>query len=856
MSLRRSHLSDPADNRDSKPAVLESPATSLRPTARGKFLFVNGAKFFVRGVTYGTFRPDAEGHEFPGREVVERDFAMMADVGINAVRTYTPAPRWLLDAALGHGLRVMVGLPSERSAAFFDYRKCAKSIEAMVRAEVRARAGHPAVLCYTIGNEIPASVIRWHGRRKAELFIERLFAAAKEEDPQGLVTYVNYPSTEYLQLPFLDLLAFNVYLESRQRFEAYVARLLNISDGRPLLMAEIGLDSLRHGENAQAETIGWQIRSIFRAGCAGAFVYSWTDEWHRGGGEVHDWKFGATDRERRPKRALAAVRQAYLQAPFPPGTAWPRISVVVCSYNGSRTIRECCQGLAGLTYPDYEVIVVDDGSTDGTGDIPAEYGFRVIRTTNHGLSSARNTGLGAATGDIVAYIDDDAYPDPHWLHYLALTFLEPSSTRHAGVGGPNLSPPGDGLVADSVARAPGGPSHVLLSDSTAEHIPGCNMAFRRSRLLAIGGFDPQFRTAGDDVDVCWRLQAKGFTLGFSPSAVVWHHRRNSIRAYLRQQRGYGRAEAMLEHKWPEKYNAAGHLTWNGRIYGSSLPMPGRRIGRIYHGVWGLAPFQTLYHPQPTLVGSLPLMSDWYLVIAGLTLVAALGWLWPPLYFFGLLAGLSVVASIVQAARCSARVTLSDRSRSRAGRFRAHLLTTCLILLQPLARLAGRLPHGLTLWRRRCKSGFLVPKIWTADIWSRRPMEGADWLLKIEEAVRSQAAVPRRGCDFDRWDLEVGGGIFGAARLSMAAEPHGDGRQLLRFKCWPHCSRLPLFLVLPFLVLSVLAASDGSAPFTWLILSAIALLPALRTILECSSSSSAFLSALSRIQHEEDCDEND
>ncbi|PYO73702.1 MAG: glycosyl transferase, partial [Gemmatimonadetes bacterium] len=109
-----------------------------------------------------------------------------------------------------------------------------------------------------------------------------------------------------------------------------------------------------------------------------------------------------------------------------------------------------------------------------------------------------------------------------------------------GVGGPNIAPPGDGPIAECVARAPGGPVHVLLNDREAEHIPGCNMAFRKSCLEAIGGFDPQFRTAGDDVDVCWRLQERGWTLGFHPAALVWHHRRNSLRTYWRQQIGYGR----------------------------------------------------------------------------------------------------------------------------------------------------------------------------------------------------------------------------------------------------------------------------------------------------------------------------
>src|SRR5207247_2750411 len=184
----------------------------------------------------------------------------------------------------------------------------------------------------------------------------------------------------------------------------------------------------------------------------------------------------------------------------------------------------------------------------------------LIRTEDRGLSRSRNMGMRAATGDIVAYIDDDARPDPHWLKYLAHTF---ATSGHAGVGGPNIPPPGDGPIADCVARAPGGPVHVLLSDREAEHIPGCNMAFRRSALAAIDGFDPQFRAAGDDVDVCWRLKERGRTIGFHPAAMVWPHRRNSVRADWMQQTGYGRAAAMLERKWPEKYNGPGDVSWAG-----------------------------------------------------------------------------------------------------------------------------------------------------------------------------------------------------------------------------------------------------------------------------------------------------
>ena len=172
-------------------------------------------KHYVRGVAYGTFRPGDEGHDYPAHALVEHDFAQMAANGINTVRTYTVPPRSLLDAAHQHGLRVLVGLPWEQHVAFLDDRALMRQIERSVREGVRACAGHPAVLGYTVGNEIPSSIVRWHGRARVEEFIGRLYHAAKDEDPNGLATYVNYPSTEYLQLDFLDFVCFNVYLEDR-----------------------------------------------------------------------------------------------------------------------------------------------------------------------------------------------------------------------------------------------------------------------------------------------------------------------------------------------------------------------------------------------------------------------------------------------------------------------------------------------------------------------------------------------------------------------------------------------------------------------------------------------------------------
>src|SRR6266581_1789336 len=379
----------------------------------GKFLWVGEEKLYVRGVTYGTFRPGMDGSAFPSPKVVEHDFSLMSANGVNAVRTYTPPPHWLLEIALKCNLRVLVGMQGERHYTFLHEKKMVREIRKQVRGAARACAGHPAVLGYLVANEIPASIVRWHGASAVEKFVKQLRDEVKEEDPEALVSYANYPSTEYLDLSFLDLVCFNVFLESQDKYDAYLARLQNLAGNRPLLVTEIGLDSHRNGEKAQSDCLDWQVRKAFE------------------------------------------------EVPFVSQEAWPKISVVVCTFNGSRTIRDCLEGIGKLRYPNYETIVVDDGSTDGAGDIAAEYDVRLIRTENQGLSAARNLGWQSAAGEIVAYIDDDARPDPDWLTYLAAAFLKED---YAGVGGPNMPVPGDGNTANCVANSPDGAGVLETTD--------------------------------------------------------------------------------------------------------------------------------------------------------------------------------------------------------------------------------------------------------------------------------------------------------------------------------------------------------------------------------------------------------
>ena len=763
---------------------LPAPEAPAAPRARlridGKFLSLDDRRFWIKGVTYGTFAPDAEGFLFPKREAVERDFFLMALRGFNAVRVYTVPPRWLLDCALQQGLSVMVGLPWEQHIAFLDDRPRRENIIKSVREGVRSCANHPAVLCYAIGNEIPAPICRWHGSRRIERWLRRLYETAKAEDPESLVTYVNFPSTEYLRLHFLDFITFNVYLEQQEKLEGYLARLQNLAGDKPLVMAEIGLDSRRNGEEAQARVLEWQVRTTMAAGCSGAFMFSWTDEWWRGGHNILDWDFGLVTRERQTKPALSAVARAFAEAPFAPRERLPSITVIVCSFNGERTLRDTFAGLKRVDYPGFDVVLVDDGSSDATPEIGRANGAEVISTPNRGLSSARNTGLAAASGEIVVYLDDDAWPDPLWLRYVAETFLK---FDHAAMGGPNLSPPGTGEIADCVDNAPGGPVHVLLDDRCAEHVPGCNMAFRKARLQEIGGFDPQYRAAGDDVDVCWRIMERGWTIGFHPAAQVWHHRRKTIRAYWRQQRGYGKAEALLERKWPAKYNIFGHVAWNGRLYGKGLTRVLGRTSRVYHGAWGSASFQARYDTPKSLLRVLPTMPEWYLILVGLALVSSMAVIWQRLIWVIPLLALAAGATIAQALLSASQAKFSTPARGWK-RTKLRLVTAWLHVIQPAARLWGRLRHGLHAGRLRLPTRLALPIARTVTVWRETWQPPEEKIRRLADWLRRDGAVIVSGGDYDRWDIAVRGGFFAGARILMTVEEHGSGKQLYRFLVAP------------------------------------------------------------------------
>ena len=543
----------------------------------------------MNAVTYGPF-PGGWPTSFA------TDFAQMTAAGFNAIRLYEMPGMRLLDAAADHGLKVFGGLEWGQSADFFQRPGIYTSAAVALVNALKETGNHPALAGVYVGNEIPADLARWMGPLKVRRAIEELIALGKELAPNLLFAYANYPSTEYLEPENADFTAFNIYLEGEPACRSYLRRLHHIAGDRPLVISEFGIDSRRNGLERQAEILRWASQAALDLETAGMTIYAWSDRWWVGT-EVLDWDFGLIDRQGNAKPALQTLQHLPISHQL---SAINLFSVIVCTRNGRDRIGACLTAIGKMDGGGFETIVVDDGSTDGSPDF-VEKNFpwaRLVRLEPCGLSSARNIGAAAAKGAVLAFTDDDCEPDREWIARLRPIFHE---GIFAAAGGPNLPPKPKTWEEAVVCAAPGAPSHVMLDDEEAEHLPGCNLAVTRAAFDAVGGFDPQFHTAGDDVDFCWRLRDAGFRLGFVPGAFVWHWRRPSISKFLGQQLGYGRAEHLLLAKHPARFSKRGDAKWHGFIYGGG-PVRVMADSIIYHGPMGDAGYQVITNRMLPLRG--------------------------------------------------------------------------------------------------------------------------------------------------------------------------------------------------------------------------------------------------------------
>ncbi len=787
----------------------------------GKFFRLGGERFTVKGITYGPFAPGGAEGAFPAGAEARRDFELIRELGANVLRVYhEPAVDWL-DEAGQAGLKVWIDVPWGVKQCFLDDPQQQRRIRQTIRETARRCARHPAVFALSVANEIPPDIVRWSGVRKMESFLDRMVAEVKEIDDDCLCTFGNFPPTEYLRPREIDFVSFNVYLHDPRPFESYLARLQMLADTRPLVLGEMGIDSIRQGEAAQSQRLHWQIESAFRLGCAGTVVFSFTDDWFTDGCAIENWAFGLTTRARERKPAFEAVRRQYGRAPLFPLPETPRVSVVVACYNGARTLRPCLESLQHLDYPDYDVIVVDDGSTDASAAIAGEFaGVRRIRhESNRGLSAARNTGIAAATGEVVAFTDADCRADRAWLHYLVGDLVR---GRFAGAGGHNLLPPDDSCVGAAVMVSPGGPAHVMLNDRQAEHVPGCNMAFLKWALAAIEGFDPDFRQAGDDVDLCWRLQQAGLRIGFSPGAFVWHYRRPTVGAYLRQQQGYGEAEAMLVRKHPEYFGWLGGGIWRGRIYSPAKYGLMFQRPRIYHGRFATGFYQLVYAAPPgTSAMGLTALEYHALATVPLTVLTL---------SFSLLLPAAIVAWALPVCVCVVAAAQAEVPRKKR-RFWTRPLVAGLYFLQPLARgwaryrgqlglhpasLAARENLDSLTWESR---GICCSRL---DFWSEGRAGRPAFLEAFVRRLDRAGWASKTDSGWNDYDVEITGSLWTRLQVATAAEVYPRGGQLIRCRLRPRWTYLSWLLFAAGLgLILLLIALWGQAEWRhWLLLAAL------------------------------------
>jgi cellulose synthase/poly-beta-1,6-N-acetylglucosamine synthase-like glycosyltransferase len=230
----------------------------------------------------------------------------------------------------------------------------------------------------------------------------------------------------------------------------------------------------------------------------------------------------------------------------------PDISIVIPVHNSLKTVTKCLDSLAALDHPSYEVIMIDDGSTDGTAEACESYdGVTVIRLEKGGPSRARNVGVHTARGEFIAFTDGDCVADRHWLTELEKGFASPNV---AGVGGDQRSPEDEtekGRHIQEFLKTIGFLTDYIKTDREMKetvHNPTCNSAYRKSILEEVGGFDETLWPS-EDVELDLKIRRLGYKLLYNPAAVVGHYRPTTYGGLARMMRRYGASQWPLFRKY-------------------------------------------------------------------------------------------------------------------------------------------------------------------------------------------------------------------------------------------------------------------------------------------------------------------
>lgn len=243
------------------------------------------------------------------------------------------------------------------------------------------------------------------------------------------------------------------------------------------------------------------------------------------------------------------------------------LSVVVPVHDGAATIGECLRALTSQTPRDlaYEVIVVDDGSTDATAAIVESTGVRLVQQPQSGAGAARNTGWRTATGSWIAFTDADCVPSRSWLRELVAAVDRSGGEDPCfGAAGRTIGHRSATPAARYADLAGALDARRHLAHPVYPFAPTANVMYRRDALDAVGGFDERYVTY-EAADLHTRLREHtGGDAVFAPRAVVLHRHRATWGDYWRQQRAYGRGYAQF-CRWRAGWSAADELRAMGRI---------------------------------------------------------------------------------------------------------------------------------------------------------------------------------------------------------------------------------------------------------------------------------------------------
>jgi glycosyltransferase involved in cell wall biosynthesis len=259
-----------------------------------------------------------------------------------------------------------------------------------------------------------------------------------------------------------------------------------------------------------------------------------------------------------------------------------KVCALVCVYNGADTIGRCIESLLEQDYPKefYEIIVVENGSTDKTTEIVEQYPVRLFHSPVRGLSPARNYGIAQTDADVIVFTDADCIAVPNWVSDLAKPFEDP---KVGGVGGPirDYVHPDRSFEEMFAEECKPLVTYISGENEFLPHLTGANCSYRRSMLNQIGNFNARLPT-GEDIDIAWRIQLEaGGKIVYAPDAIIYHHHRSSREGLARQYRQYGFGEIMLDTifgKYPGYPRTLGFQV--RRILGQTAALPRYAVSTV------------------------------------------------------------------------------------------------------------------------------------------------------------------------------------------------------------------------------------------------------------------------------------